>query len=71
MSAERLRVLLGSVSHCRWNYRDDIKLTVQECGLGKEWTRAPRLPLTGAERKAVLKIIHEGLAAAPKVPKRR
>ena len=48
-----------------------IKLAVQECGLGSEWTRAPRLPLTGAERKAVLKIIHDGLAARPKVPKRK
>jgi len=47
-----------------------IKLCVQECGLGKEWTRAPRLPLKGAERKAVLKIIHDGIAAAPKVPKK-
>lgn len=46
-----------------------IKLAVQECGLGKEWTRAPRLPLTGAERKAVLKVIHDGIAAAPKIPK--
>jgi 4-hydroxy-tetrahydrodipicolinate synthase len=48
-----------------------IKLAVQECGLGKEWTRAPRLPLTGAERKAVLKIIHDGIASAPKVPRRK
>jgi 4-hydroxy-tetrahydrodipicolinate synthase len=48
-----------------------IKLAVQETGLGKEWTRAPRLPLTGAERKAVLKIIHDGIAARPKVPKRK
>jgi 4-hydroxy-tetrahydrodipicolinate synthase len=47
-----------------------IKLCVQECGLGKEWTRAPRLPLVGAERKAVLKIIRDGIATAPKVPKR-
>jgi 4-hydroxy-tetrahydrodipicolinate synthase len=47
-----------------------IKLAVQECGLGKEWTRAPRLPLTGAERKAALKVIHDTLATAPKVPKR-
>ena len=47
-----------------------IKLCVQECGLGKEWTRAPRLPLTGAERKAVLKIIHDGIDTAPKVPKK-
>ncbi len=47
-----------------------IKLCVQECGLGAEWTRAPRLTLTGAERKAVLKVIHDGIAAAPKVPRR-
>jgi 1-pyrroline-4-hydroxy-2-carboxylate deaminase len=46
-----------------------IKLAVQECGLGQEWTRAPRLPLAGAERKTVLKVIHDGIAAAPKVPK--
>ena len=46
-----------------------IKLCVQECGLGKEWTRAPRLTLSGTERDAVLKIIHEGIAKAPKVPK--
>lgn len=44
-----------------------IKLCVQECGLGKEWTRAPRLPLSGAEREAVLKVIHEGIAGAPAV----
>lgn len=48
-----------------------IKLAVQECGLGTEWVRAPRLTLTGAERKAVLKIIHEGIANRPKVPKRK
>ncbi len=48
-----------------------IKLAVQECGLGREWTRAPRLPLTGAERKQVLKVIHDTIAKAPKLPKRR
>ena len=48
-----------------------IKLAVQETGLGTEWTRAPRLPLSGAERKSVLKIIHDGIAARPKVPKRK
>lgn len=48
-----------------------IKLCVQECGLGAEWTRAPRLPLSGAERETVLKIIHEGIAAAPAPPPRR
>ena len=48
-----------------------IKLAVQECGLGREWTRAPRLPLTGLERKAVLKIIHVGIATRPRLPKRK
>ena len=48
-----------------------IKLAVQEAGLGKEWVRSPRLTLTGAERKAVLKVIHDGLASRPKVPKRK
>ncbi len=47
-----------------------IKLVVQECGLGSEWVRAPRLTLTGEERKRVLKIIHDGIASRPKVPKR-
>ena len=48
-----------------------IKLAVQECGLGSEWVRAPRLTLAGAERKRVLKIIHDGIEARPKIPKRR
>ena len=48
-----------------------IKLCVQECGLGNEWVRAPRLTLAGAERKAVLKIIHDGIATRPKLPKRK
>ena len=47
-----------------------IKLAVQECGLGREWVRAPRLTLAGDERKRVLKIIHDGIAKRPKVPKR-
>jgi 4-hydroxy-tetrahydrodipicolinate synthase len=48
-----------------------IKLAVQECGLGTEWVRAPRLTLTGPERKAVLKIIHDGIASRPRIPKRK
>ena len=48
-----------------------IKLCVQETGLGTEWVRAPRLVLSGAERKAVLKVIHDGIASRPKLPKRR
>jgi 4-hydroxy-tetrahydrodipicolinate synthase len=47
-----------------------IKLAVQECGLGREWVRAPRLPLAGTERKQILKVIHDGIANKPKVPKR-
>ncbi len=45
-----------------------IKLAVQECGLGQEWVRAPRLPLVGAERERVLKIIHNGIAKRPAIP---
>ncbi len=48
-----------------------IKLAVQECGLGSEWVRAPRLTLTGEERKRVLKIIHDGIKNRPKIPKRK
>ncbi len=46
-----------------------IKLAVQECGLGTEWVRQPRLPLIGAERKQVLKVIHDCIARRPKFPK--
>lgn len=45
-----------------------IKLAVQEAGLGVEWTRAPRLPLTGTERRDVLAIIHAGINNRPKLP---
>ena len=48
-----------------------IKLAVQETGLGKEFVRAPRLMLAGEERKRVLKIIHDGIAKRPKIPKRK
>jgi len=47
-----------------------IKLAVQECGLGSEWVRAPRLTLSGSERKQILKIIHHGIAVRPKIPGR-
>ena len=47
-----------------------IKLAVQECGLGSEWVRAPRLTITGAERKEVLKVIHDGIANRPKLRRR-
>ena len=42
-----------------------IKLAIQECGLGAEWVRAPRLPLQGAERERVLAIIHAGIESRP------
>ncbi|MHB1078953.1 MAG: dihydrodipicolinate synthase family protein [Prosthecobacter sp.] len=42
-----------------------IKLLCQETGLGKEWCREPRLPLAGAERDQVLKIIRDALARRP------
>ncbi len=45
-----------------------IKLAIQCVGLGSEWVRAPRLPLTGAERKRILGIIEAGIAARPRLP---
>jgi 4-hydroxy-tetrahydrodipicolinate synthase len=48
-----------------------IKLAVQECGLGMEWVRPPRLPLAGEERKQILKVIHDGIKQRPKPPKRK
>jgi len=47
-----------------------IKLAVQECGLGREWVRAPRLPLVGAERERILKIIHHGIATRPQTSRK-
>ncbi|HEX4350074.1 MAG TPA: dihydrodipicolinate synthase family protein [Verrucomicrobiae bacterium] len=48
-----------------------IKLAVQECGLGKEYVRAPRLILAGEERKRILKVVREGIKNRPKLPKRK
>ena len=45
-----------------------IKLAIQECGLGSEWVRAPRLPLVGEEREQILKIIRAGLEKRPNIP---
>lgn len=42
-----------------------IKLCEQEVGLGAEWVRAPRLPIAGAEREHVLKIIREAIRQRP------
>jgi len=46
-----------------------IKLAVQECGLGAEWTRPPRLPLRGEERRRVLKVLHDGIRQRPILPR--
>ena len=43
----------------------NIKLAVQECGLGAEWVRAPRRPLAGAERAQVLHVIRNAIAHRP------
>jgi 1-pyrroline-4-hydroxy-2-carboxylate deaminase len=45
-----------------------IKLAVQEAGLGREWVRSPRLPLSGAERESVLSIIRSAFANRPQLP---
>ena len=42
-----------------------MKLIVQECGLGHERTRPPRLPLAGEERAKVLRIIHTAIETRP------
>jgi dihydrodipicolinate synthase/N-acetylneuraminate lyase len=47
-----------------------IKLLVQECGMGAEWVRAPRLTIEGKEREEVLAIIHRGIEMRPQIPVR-
>ena len=47
-----------------------IKLAQQECKLGSEVVRAPRLPLVGEEREQILAIIRRGIATRPKRPAR-
>lgn len=42
-----------------------IKLAEQECGLGSEMVRAPRLPLVGSERDIVVEIIRNAIANRP------
>jgi 4-hydroxy-tetrahydrodipicolinate synthase len=42
-----------------------IKLAATEMGIGSEHVRAPRLPLMGDERAAILKIIKDGIATKP------
>lgn len=42
-----------------------IKLALQEVGLGSEWVRPPRLPLSGAEREETLALIRDGIVRRP------
>jgi dihydrodipicolinate synthase/N-acetylneuraminate lyase len=42
-----------------------IKLAAQECGLGSERTRRPRLAIEGEERERVLGIIRKAIATRP------
>lgn len=42
-----------------------IKLAMAETGLGSEMVRAPKLPIAGAEREAILKIIRQAIATRP------
>ncbi|MFM1795168.1 MAG: hypothetical protein RL642_1553 [Bacteroidota bacterium] len=44
-----------------------IKLAAAQTGIGSEYVRAPRLPLEGAERERILKIINEGIANRPQL----
>jgi 4-hydroxy-tetrahydrodipicolinate synthase len=46
----------------------NIKLAEVATGLGTETVRAPRLPLSGDERKEVLNIINEGVKNRPSLP---
>lgn len=45
-----------------------IKLAEVATGIGTEAVRAPRLPIKGAERERVLKIINDALACRPELP---
>ncbi|MBS1705284.1 MAG: dihydrodipicolinate synthase family protein [Armatimonadetes bacterium] len=43
----------------------NIKLAIQEVGLGTEYVRLPRLPLSGATREIVLQTIRNGIENRP------
>lgn len=46
----------------------NIKLAEVYTGIGSEYVRAPRLPLSGRERIGVIEIIEKALAIRPKLP---
>jgi len=43
-----------------------IKLAMQECGLGSEAVRAPRLPLIGEERERIVSLVREAIRTSPR-----
>ena len=45
-----------------------IKLANQMAGQGSEWVRPPRLPLIGAERQMIEKIIQTAIDTRPQLP---
>jgi dihydrodipicolinate synthase/N-acetylneuraminate lyase len=47
-----------------------IKLAAALCGHGSEMVRAPRLPLAGAEREAILAIVRQAMETRPPLPAR-
>lgn len=46
----------------------NIKLAIAEVGLGNEWVRSPRLPLTGTAREEVRTLVHACIASRPALP---
>ncbi|PWJ60204.1 4-hydroxy-tetrahydrodipicolinate synthase [Dyadobacter jejuensis] len=46
----------------------NIKLAAQATGIGNEAVRAPRQPLAGAEREAVLQVIERAMDTQPQLP---
>lgn len=46
----------------------NIKLAEAMVGLGTEDVRLPRMPLNGAERERVIKIIEDGISTRPELP---
>ncbi|MEQ1771311.1 MAG: dihydrodipicolinate synthase family protein, partial [Devosia sp.] len=46
-----------------------IKLANQIAGEGKEWVRAPRLPLIGEERRKIEDLVNHAIATRPKFAK--
>ena len=46
----------------------NIKLAEVYTGIGSEYVRAPRLPLSGGERKSVISIIENALKSRPELP---